>query len=83
MNNAEVSIQLGISALDLREFSISTSIQNTKRAKGYIKLCRLIRVALPHPFSSLKHVCFSHITQFLLGYSLNTLLWKINLSRSF
>jgi len=52
MNNAEVSIQLKISAFDLREFSISTSIQNTKHVNGYIKLRRMIRIIIPDPFSS-------------------------------
>jgi hypothetical protein len=53
MKNAKVSIQLGISVFHLREFSISTPIQNTKHAKGYMKLRKLTLIAIPRPFSSL------------------------------
>ena len=83
MKNAKGSVQLGISVFHLREFSISIPIQNTKYAKGYMKLRKLILIAIPHPFSSLKRVCCSNITQFLMDQFLNTMLWKINLSRSF
>jgi hypothetical protein len=57
MKNVNVNTQLGILVLDLREFSISTPIQNTKDAKGYVKLRKLILIAIPRPFCSLKCVC--------------------------